>query len=308
MPKTESPKPSLDGPIRIQCDQFFQRNGLKLHYLDQGSGDPVVMVHGNPSWSIYYRRLVEALSPSFRCIVPDHIGCGLSDKPDDSQYTYTLTSRVDDLEALLEQLGVTRNVTLVVHDWGGLIGMGWATRHPEAIKRLVILNTAAFDLPPGKRDIPGLLRFCRDSQLGAWLIENFNAFSVGASLIGCPWHPMSASLRKAYQLPYARPGNRLATLRFVQDIPLEQSHPARAELERIQSQLQLFAQTPTLICWGMQDFVFDAAFLAEWERRLPQAEVHRFAKAGHYVLEDAAEQIIPLVKAFVQPELAGVSA
>lgn len=296
MAKTES-------HLRIQCDQFFQRNGLKQHYIDQGQGDPVVMVHGNPSWSIYYRRLVEALSPNYRCIVPDHIGCGFSDKPADGDYNYTLASRVDDLEALLAELEIVRDVTLVVHDWGGLIGLGWATRHPEAIKKIIILNTGAFHLPPGKRDIPKLLRFCRESRLGAWLIENHNAFSVGASWIGCTWHPMDSRLRQAYQLPYAQPGNRRATLRFVQDIPLDPGDQAWAELDRIQSQLQLFARTPVLICWGMQDFVFDKAFLAEWERRLPQAEVHRFERAGHYILEDAADQVIPLVEGFLRSEV-----
>jgi pimeloyl-ACP methyl ester carboxylesterase len=285
--------------IRIQCGNFYDRQGLKLHYLDEGSGDPVVMVHGNPSWSIYYRRLLEALKGDHRCIVPDHIGCGLSDKPDDSQYTFTLKSRVDDLEALLEHLGVNQNITLVVHDWGGLIGMGYATRHPEAIKRLVILNTAAFHLPPGKKDIPQLLHFCRDSKLGGYLVEHFNAFSVGASLIGCTWHPMNRHLRAAYQFPYQAPGNRLATLRFIQDIPLAPTDPAWDELHRIQDRVELFEQTPTLICWGMKDFVFDKDYLAEWERRLPQAQVHRFEQAGHYVLEDAAAEIIPLVQEFV---------
>ncbi|PKL78305.1 MAG: alpha/beta hydrolase [Candidatus Melainabacteria bacterium HGW-Melainabacteria-1] len=298
VPRTE-PRPALE-PIRIRCDSFFERNGLRMHYVDQGLGDPVVMVHGNPSWSIYYRRLVDALQGEFRCIVPDHIGCGLSDKPDDSRYTYTLSSRVDDLEALLEHLGIHQNVTLVVHDWGGLIGMGWATRHPEAIKRLVILNTAAFHLPPGKADIPGILKFCRDARLGAWLIEHLNAFSVGASMIGCTWHPMRKALRAAYQLPYHRPGTRHATLRFVQDIPLQATDPAWDELHRIQDQLELFKQTPALIGWGMKDFVFDQDFLAEWERRLPQAAVHRFAQAGHYVLEDAAEELIPLIQDFVR--------
>lgn len=302
--KTASQTPAL----RIHCDKFFTRNGLKQHYLDQGSGDPVVMVHGNPSWSIYYRKLVEALRPTHRCIVPDHIGCGFSDKPDDAGYNYTLAQRVEDLEALLAHLGIEKNVTLIVHDWGGLIGMGWATRHPEAIKRIVVLNTAAFHLPPGKRDIPQLLHFCRDSKLGAWMVENLNAFSVGASWIGCTWHPMNSRLRQAYQLPYARPGQRRATLRFIQDIPLLPTDQAWDELHRTQDRLKLFAETPMLICWGMQDFVFDGAYLAEWERRFPQAEVHRFPRAGHYVLEDAAEEIIPLVKAFVEPALAQVPA
>src|SRR5271165_2460087 len=97
----------------------LDRGGLKLHFLDEGQGEPVVMAHGNPTWSFHFRRLVEALAQDYRIVVPDHIGCGLSDKPDDSRYHYTLASRVDDLEALLDHLGIDRDVTLIVHDWGG---------------------------------------------------------------------------------------------------------------------------------------------------------------------------------------------
>ena len=144
----------------------LDRDGLRLHYLDEGAGEPVVMVHGNPTWSFYYRNLVEALRGSYRVVVPDHIGCGLSDKPDDSRYDYTLASRVDDLERLLDHLGLDRGLTLVVHDWGGMIGMAYAARHPERIARLVVLNTAAFHKPPGK-SFPWPLWICRDTPLGA---------------------------------------------------------------------------------------------------------------------------------------------
>jgi len=131
--------------------RYFDRGaGVRMHYLDEGEGPPVVMVHGNPTWSFYYRQLVLALRDGHRCIVPDHVGMGLSDKPGDDRYAYTLAQRVDDLEALLEHLGVDRDVTLVVHDWGGMIGMAWAARHPERVARLVILNTAAFPLPSDK--------------------------------------------------------------------------------------------------------------------------------------------------------------
>lgn len=107
------------------ASHFFDRGGIRLHYLDEGTGDPVVMLHGNPTWSYYYRNLVAALKARFRCVVPDHIGCGLSDKPQPPHYDYSLQSRVEDLTALLDHLGVRDNVTLVLHDWGGMIGMAW---------------------------------------------------------------------------------------------------------------------------------------------------------------------------------------
>lgn len=286
-------------PIKVTVGQYFTLpDGHQYHYLDEGQGDPVVMVHGNPSWSFYYRNLVAALKDSHRCIVPDHIGCGFSDKPTDADYTYTLSRRIEDLTALLEHLNL-RNITLVVHDWGGAIGMGFATRYPERIKQLVVLNTAAFHLPASKGRIPAALRLGRDTALGAWLIEKHNAFSIGASWVGCKQHPMSRALRAAYQLPYG-PGQRRATLRFVQDIPLHPDDPAYAVLSEIDRGLAALKDKPMLILWGMKDFVFDRHFLEQWLLRFPEAEVYRFPAAGHYVLEDVAADAVPLIQDFVQ--------
>jgi pimeloyl-ACP methyl ester carboxylesterase len=276
----------------------LDRGGLRYHYLDEGEGEPVVMVHGNPSWSFYYRRLVEALSGSYRTIVPDHIGCGFSDKPGDEAYEYSLARRVADLEALLDHLGVDRGITLVVHDWGGMIGMTYAARHPERIARLVILNTAAFHLPPTKK-FPTPLWLCRDTPLGAFLVRRLNLFCTGTAWIGCTRRPMSKDVRDAYVAPYDSWEHRVAVHRFVQDIPLrpgDRSYPIVSEVE---GRLHWLADTPMLIAWGMRDFVFDRHFLDEWIRRFPGAEVHRFAKAGHYILEDESDAVITLVREFL---------
>ena len=127
-----------------------------MHYLDEGKGETVLMVHGNPTWSFYFREVVKALSPTHRCIVPDHVGMGLSDRPGDERYQYTLKSRVDDLDTLMERIAPTGPVTLIVHDWGGMIGMSWAVRHPERIKAIVALNTSCFRLPAEKPFPKGL--------------------------------------------------------------------------------------------------------------------------------------------------------
>ncbi|MFK7985704.1 MAG: alpha/beta fold hydrolase [Sandaracinaceae bacterium] len=272
--------------------------GHAMHYLDEGQGKPVVMVHGNPTWSFYYRDLVKTLSGERRCIVPDHIGMGLSDKPDDRQYPYTLARRVDDLDTLLAKLGVNEDVTLVVHDWGGMIGMAWATRHPEKIERLVVLNTAAFPLPSA-RPFHWPLRFTR-TPLGGLLVRRMNAFAEVAARTCVTRRPLSAEVRDAYTAPYDSYENRIATLRFVQDIPLSPSDPGYDIVAETARGLEAFQSTPTQIFWGDKDFVFDAPFLHEWERRLPHAEVTRFADCGHYVLEDAADEILPAVQAFVR--------
>ncbi len=277
---------------------FLDLNGLKYHYLDEGQGEAVVMLHGNPSWSFYYRNLVRELRSTHRVIVPDHIGCGLSDKPADSQYSYRLEQRVADLDALLNSLDLPAKLTLVVHDWGGMIGMAWAAANPERIARLVIFNTAAFPLPEGKK-FPLALKICRDTQFGAFLVQGLNIFARGAAWVGCKRRRMSAALRKAYCSPYDSWHNRVATLRFVQDIPLAANDPGFDLIRRVGQSLPQFAQVPTCICWGEKDFVFDRYFLEKWQEYLPQAEVHSFADCGHYILEDAADEILPLVKQFL---------
>jgi len=273
------------------------KRGVKMHYLDEGAGKPVVMVHGNPSWSFYYRNLALALRGQNRVIVPDHIGCGLSDKPGDARYAYTLKSRVDDLEFLLDSLGVKEKITLVVHDWGGMIGLTYAVRHPERVEKLVVLNTGAFFLPDGK-SFPAALRLCR-TPLGALLIRGFNAFARGAAWVGCKRKRMSAELRRAYAAPYNNWANRIATLRFVEDIPLAPGDRAYPIVEETQQNLAVLTSLPMLICWGMKDFVFDRHFLEEWKRRFPGALVHSFASCGHYILEDAKEEVVPLIKRFI---------
>ncbi len=277
---------------------FDRGAGLQMHYLDEGEGAPVLMVHGNPSWSFYYRNLVKALSGSHRCIVPDHIGMGLSDKPDDAAYNYTLAQRIDDLEALISSLKLSQPVTLVVHDWGGMIGFGWAVRHPEQVASIVILNTGAFPLPKEKA-LPGLLKLTR-TPLGAFLVRGFNAFSWGATKMGCTRNKMSSEISQAYCAPYDSWANRIATLRFVQDIPLAPEDRGFDLVENVAANLHRFNATPALIVWGGKDFVFDDAFLKQWRQYLPQAKVHFLADAGHYVLEDAAEEVIPLISNFVR--------
>ncbi|MBJ6726275.1 alpha/beta fold hydrolase [Geomesophilobacter sediminis] len=273
-------------------------DGLSYHYLDEGQGEPVVMVHGNPSWSFYYRNLVLALRGHYRCIVPDHIGCGFSDKPGDDRYQYTLASRVNDLERLLDHLGITSKITLVLHDWGGMIGMAYATRHPERIKRLVLLNTGAFPLPKEK-PLPLGLKICRETGLGTLLVRGFNAFSLGASIVGCKANPMPKELRLAYRAPYDSWKNRIATLRFVQDIPLTAEDRAYQQVMEVAQNLEQFQHLPMTIFWGELDFVFDKHFLAEWLRRFPDAEVQRFPDGGHYILEDKKGEVIPLIAEFL---------
>ena len=275
------------------------RDGIEMKFLDEGprDGEVIVMLHGNPSWSYYWRHLVLGLRDRYRCIVPDHVGMGLSDKPGDDRYRYTLQSRVDDLATLLDRLGIAGPVTLAVHDWGGMIGMGWAMRQPARVKRWVVTNTAMFPLPDAK-PMPWQLSFGRDSKLGALLIRGINAFSGAASYVGVQ-RRMPADVRRAYVAPYDTWANRIATLRFVQDIPLRQGDPAWSLVEQAGRVLPAFSDRPAFLGWGLRDFVFDGHCLDAFKRAWPRAETHAFDDANHYVLEDKHAVLVPAIRDFL---------
>ena len=280
---------------------FVHPNGLTQSYLDEGEGDPVLMLHGNPSWSYYWRHLVLGLRDGYRCIVPDHIGMGLSDKPDDKAYGYTLRSRIQDLDRLLAHLDLGDDLTLAVHDWGGMIGFGWALKHGARIKRLIILNTASFPLPASK-PLPWQLKLGRDYNLGALAIRGFNAFAAGATRQGVV-RPMPADVQKAYEAPYDSWKNRISTLRFVQDIPLAPGDRAWDLVEEAGKRLASYADRPAYLGWGLQDFVFDHHFLKGFEEALPRAEKQVYEDAGHYVLEDKHELLVPRLRDFLDRNL-----
>jgi pimeloyl-ACP methyl ester carboxylesterase len=269
---------------------FVTAGGARLSYLDEGprSDEAVLMLHGNPTWSFYYRNLVRDLSPALRCIAPDHIGMGLSEKPED--YAYTLATRIADIEALVASLGL-RRVHLVVHDWGGAIGFGFAARHPALIGRIVILNTAAFASPR----IPARIALCKAPVLGPLLVRGLNGFAGPATWMAMHRRPLTPAEKRGYLWPYDSWSHRVAVSAFVRDIPLEPSHPSWATLAATEAGLAQFRDRPVLLVWGGKDFCFNDTFLARWRELFPSAECERIADAGHYVLEDAAADAIPLI-------------
>ena len=279
--------------------RFDVRPGIAMSYLDEGprDGEVIVMLHGNPSWSYYWRHLVSGLRDRYRCIVPDHVGMGLSDKPDDAHYNYTLQSRIDDLDTLLKHLGIDGPVTLAVHDWGGAIGFGWALRDPSRVKRLVITNTGAFPLPAAKR-FPKRIAMGRDSRIGGWLIRRFNLFARGAARFGTE-RKLPKDVREAYAGVYDGWNDAISTLRFMQDIPLSAGDAAWPLVKAMQAALPGYADRPAFIGWGLKDFVFDRHFLDGFRAALPNAEVHAFADANHYVLEDKHEVLVPAIRRFL---------
>ncbi|HLA86062.1 MAG TPA: alpha/beta fold hydrolase [Thermoguttaceae bacterium] len=275
---------------------YLTINGLRYHYLDEGRGPVVLMVHGNPTWSFYFRDLVLALRNRYRVIVPDHIGLGLSDKPALGEYSFRLARRCDDLRALVERLDL-KDVSLVAHDWGGAIGMGAAVDAPERFKRFVLMNTAAFR----SDHIPWKINLARIPVFNRVAVQGLNLFVRAATRLTVMHRErMTPAVRSGYLAPYDSWAHRLAVLQFVLDIPRTPRHPTYATLEKIERGLAQFAASPMCLIWGMRDWCFDARFLERFLDFFPEAEVHRLEDAGHYVVEDAHERIVPILERFLE--------
>ena len=273
-------------------NHYLTVHGHRLHYLDEGQGPVIVMVHGNPTWSFYYRRLVTVLSRTHRVIVPDHLGCGLSDKPND--FSYTLKNHIDHLSLLLDHLNVV-DYSLVVHDWGGPIGLGCAVQNPRRIQKLLLFNTSGFR----SSRIPFRISLCRYPYIGSLVVRGLNGFCWPATFMAVE-KPLAREVRESYLAPYNSWHNRVAIHGFVRDIPLSPSHPSYSTLVSIENGLEsLRAQnSPTMIIWGAKDFCFNDSFYHEWQRRFPEADCHYLQDCGHYVLEDGWPRIRVLAEEF----------
>lgn len=277
---------------------FMNINGHDLHYIDKGEGKPVLMIHGNPTWSFYFRGLIQSLSNDFRTIALDHIGCGFSDKPDAKTYKYTLESRVQDLDTLITRLKINEKINLVLHDWGGMIGLAWAVDHPDKIDKIIITNTSGFFLPKGKR-FPFRLWLIKTIKIFAIpAVLGLNVFAKGALFLGSKTK-LAPDVKKGLVEPYNSWKNRIATLKFVQDIPLTPNDQSYALVNHVEQNLKRLDQTSLLFLWGAKDFVFDLTFLNEFKSRFPQAVTHVFHDAGHYLFEDKPEESCQLIQAFL---------
>ena len=294
-PLTTAPANTRDGfeaeyPF---ASRFLNVDGHRIHYIDEGTGPVLLMVHGNPTWSFAWRNFVKDLSQDYRVIAIDHLGCGFSDKP--QEYDYCLANHIQNLTTLITDLELN-NITLFAHDWGGAIGMGAANQFPERFERFVLFNTAAFR----SQEIPLRIAVCRIPVLGRLMLRGLNAFSRAAVRMAVSKRErMTKAVRKGYLAPYNNWANRIAVARFVEDIPLKQSHPTYATLEEVENGLKQFQDRPMLLVWGEQDFCFTANFLKEFQRRFPTAETLSLPDANHYVFDDAHEVILPRVREFL---------
>ena len=270
---------------RLPCD-------YSLHYLDEGPKDaPVVlMVHGNPTWSFFYRHLVRTLSPHFRSIVPDHLGMGLSERP--QNYDYNLKNHIGNLASLLAYLKIS-DYHLIVHDWGGPIGLGLHCRGVRREGKTVIFNTAAFV----DARLPRRIALCRLPWVGEALVRHFNAFA-GAAAWMAPVSRLSGPVKRGFLWPYQSYNSRVGVARFVQDIPMHPTHPSYSTLLEIEKSLPEL-EGDKLLLWGLEDFCFTPHFLERWKSIYPHAQRKTFQGAGHYLLEDRREEIANAVEKFL---------
>ena len=282
--------PRLKVLYPFEQKRFASKDGA-LNYVDSGEGPAVVMIHGNPTWSFFYRDLILDLQDKFRCLALDNLGCGLSDKPQDGDYT--LAGHIDRATDWVRSTGVDK-FHLVVHDWGGPIGLGMADRLREQVTGITLLNTAAFAFPT----IPWRIAACRVPYLGALLVRGGNAFVRGATRMTSV-EPLSEAVIEGYTLPYGNWHDRVAVHAFVRDVPMRKSHRSWNTLKSVEDSLQGWRGQPVQIIWGMRDWCFHDRILAQWESILPDANVERIEEAGHYLMEDAGERIIPLVREFI---------
>lgn len=271
-----------------------------MHYVDEGpppAGDhwppTLLFVHGNPTWSFHWRNLILALAARYRCVAPDHLGCGLSDKP---HQLLRLADRIDHLAALVEQLDL-RRITLVAQDWGGAIGLGAMLRIPERLERIVLFNTGAF--PPAY--IPWRIRACRVPVLGRLAVAGGGLFNRAAlRMTLARQQRLDPAIAAGYLAPYDSWASRRAVYGFIDDIPRGPRHPTWHALADVERRLPELADRPALLMWGMRDWCFRPDCLERFERVWPQAEVHRLADVGHWVVEDAAEEVLPYLITFLE--------
>lgn len=282
------------------------------HYLDEYTGDrsledvpTLLFVHGNPTWSFHWRELILAHRHEYRCVAPDHIGCGYSNPQHEP---LRLSDHVENLVALLDKLDEEidfRRVTLVAQDWGGAIGLGTLLQRREMFERIVLLNTGAFQ----PWFIPWRIRVCRWPLFGKLALQGANGFSKAALRMTLGRKKsLNPRVEAGYLAPYDSWNHRRGVYHFVKDIPLAESHPTWKTLGEIEERLSTLADLPIQLIWGMQDWCFTPECLEKFLHYWPQAEVQRIDDAGHWVMEDAPEEVVATVARFLADTSATVSA
>lgn len=272
---------------------FLETQVGKIHYLDEGDAHsddiPLICLHGNPTWSFYYRNIVKYFLPKRRVLAPDYVGCGLSGaqpKP------FKLADHVHTITELVEKLRLDR-FDLLLHDWGAAVGIGLTAQMPHRVRKIGLLNSSI--TPIG--NLPRPIQLARMPYIGCWLTRGLNAFLRGA-LLTCTKNGLSKNIQQGYLYPYRSWRTRQAIHQFVCDVPLYPEDPSYAYLQELQAFLPSLRHHAIKAFWGMKDFVFTQAHLQAWNNALPHLEIMKYADAGHWILEDAHGKIEQDIESF----------
>ena len=271
------------------ASHYFQTAAGRMHYVDEGSGEAIVMLHGNPAWSFLYRKLIKKLSPKYRCIAPDLIGFGLSDKPFD--WSYLPEEHAKNVTALIEHLGV-KDITLVVNDWGGPIGMQYAVTHPDNIKRLIVLNTWAWPVDDDFHYTS--FSAMMGGPVGRFLIRHFNFFVNSFMRVAFgDKSKLSKSAHAHYQRALPTAASRKGCYVFPRQIIA-----STPWLQTVWDRIGVLEDKPTLFVWGMKDVAFREQELRQWQCALPNSIALHLGTVGHFVAEEAPEELGEAVAGF----------
>jgi len=279
--------PWLDRQEYPFASHWFTTPVGAMHYVDEGTGDPLVFVHGNPAWSFEFRNVIKEFSKTNRCIAPDLIGFGLSDKP--AGWSYLPKEQAKNLDLFLESLDLI-SITLVVGDWGGPIGLSYALNHPEKIKNIVITNTWLWSV---RSDwyYQAFSRFV-GGPIGRWLIRNHNFFAgTIVRALFADKSRLTPKIHAHYLMPLAKPDERKGSWVFPAEI-IDSSD----WLQSLWDNHDLLRSKKILIAWGMKDIGFRENELKTWMQAFPDAKVVRFEDAGHFVVEEKPAELIGEMK------------
>ena len=270
---------------------YMELNGFKMHYIDEGSGDPILCLHGMPTWGYLYRNFIEKLSKGFRVVVPDQMGFGKSDVPENKRYL--MEEHVSNLKKFILKLDL-RKITLIIQDWGGPIGFGFAVDYPERIKALVIMNTSVGVMKEGRKPWYAPLE---EKGIYSEFIKNVsNLIKMGIY----NKDKITETLLKAYSAPFTKEGSYKGALAWPKDIPIGDSHPSAEIMRHVRNNLKNLKEKPKVLIWGMKDPIFPEKMISWWQKIYPNIEVHRIEEASHFLQEDAPDKIISIIQNFLR--------
>jgi acyl-CoA synthetase (AMP-forming)/AMP-acid ligase II/pimeloyl-ACP methyl ester carboxylesterase len=271
--------------------RFVSVGGYRMHYIDEGTGPVVLLLHGNPTWSFLYRNVIRELRDSFRLIAPDFLGCGLSDRTPGVRFK--ALDRINQLEEFVTALGL-KKFSMVMHDWGGPLGTGFMLKRLESIERIVYLNTTLTET----ESLPPIIKLAAMPVIGKALTRHTATFVRLTTSMGA-YTRLTPDVKDGYMAPYTTRQQRDAIWDFVDDIPFDASHPTYSQMVEIAAGLPKVAQKPVKIIWGLRDPCFHREMLSKVAAHFPNAEILEIGDASHLVLDDAPQIAIPAIKEFL---------